>query len=113
MAPEAYWRGVTPNIDREVADEVRLVAIAQLSRDVGPAMFRHALGHLGRLVQPVPPDDPFRTDADVVLEEPLELPRAHRRCAGEGVDPEQAGIAGHAVDHLAELGHVRRPARPP
>ncbi len=87
----------------EVADEVRLVAVAQLRCHVRPADAYLALSALGSLVEPIATDDPLRADTHVIPEAAFQMADAHRRFSRKAIDPEQSWVAGDAPDHLTQL----------
>src|SRR5262245_1998001 len=61
----------------EVPDEVRLVEVAEVLSQRGDA-YVMAIGQpVGRLMEPVPLNDPFGSYADVLAEEPLQGSFAH------------------------------------
>ena len=84
----------------EVADEVCLIAVAQVRRNICPADACAALSALSGLVEPIPTDDPLRTYTHMIPEVTFQMADAHRRFSRKIIDPEQTWVAGDAPDHL-------------
>ena len=115
----------------EVADQVRLIEIAALDRDAGPAPRRHGgiePGH--ESLEPGDSREPLRTHAHLALEPALELPsaepesggelpdrdaamRGSNRCRGSDNAPVRTGARAEvALEAAASLRDPRRRARP-
>ena len=83
-----------------------LVEVAQLLRQLG-AGGRAAGEAVGGFEQSVALDDPLRTDADVVLEEPLQGAFAQARRGGQLIDLYQCAVVRDASHQGAQGGEVR------
>src|SRR5690349_1325069 len=82
----------------EVADEVRVVEVAEVEREPGPvaALARGEL--LGRLLEAVTAQHPLRPDADMATEEPLQRARGDGVPAGDVRD----GRARIDLEHVGD-----------
>jgi len=73
-------RGRT-DLGAKVADQVRLIVVAELLRGAGPVHRLAACDALGGLLDPCPANDPLGADTDVALEQPMQ------RTDGDPGDP--------------------------
>ena len=65
------FAGCVAHQSAEVVNEVCLVGVAQVERELGAVEGMAGVEAFHELVQTVTPDNPFGRDADIVLEEPL------------------------------------------
>ena len=65
-------RGGRTDLGAEVADQVRLIVVAELLRGAGPVHRLAACDALGGFLDPCPANDPLRADTDVALEQPMQ-----------------------------------------
>jgi len=106
-------RGLTNHRDK-ITGEMCLVGVAEFGGEPGPidrSSRRHSSFHL---VQPVVPDDPFRSDTHVLGEEPLQAPHAESGPVGEGAHAGDVGLRGnsrHNASHRCCSGIAGRQMR--
>lgn len=82
----------------EIADEMRLVAVAEVAGETRPVGAGIAGDPYGSLVQAETLDDPLGADADVLREQPLAAALADAEPLGEVARAEQPGVGGELLD---------------
>ncbi len=104
-APRGVAAGRLADAGAEVADQVRLVAVAQVGRK-GRPVDRPGLRAGGGLVQAGALQDPLGPHPDVGAEQPLQAPHADAQPRRHVLHPARPGVGGDGVDQPGEdLGH--------
>lgn len=91
----------------EIAGEMRLIGVAEFGGKTGPVDGRAGRHPFGCLVQPVPPDHPLGSYADVLGKEPLQAPHANVNAIREPVDSGDGRLGCHPL-HNSGHGLSRR-----
>lgn len=113
-ARSSVLRGRASGHGLEIADEVRLIEVAERHREIRPVDRLALLQPFDRFVQPIAVDDPLRTHADVLAEQALQRPHGETPALGDLLDAHQAEIRGDVVHDGADprdLRVLRRPVR--
>ena len=105
--PRRVLRGRGADQRLEVADEVRLVEVAEVERRRRPVAVAALRDPLGRLVQPVALQHPLGAHADVAAEQPLQAARRHRVAGGQLVHAHDRRVVEHRRDDVGEHVELR------
>lgn len=86
----------------EIFDQVRLIEITQFGRQLRPIRRFSVRRAENRLVNPAAPDDPFRADSDVFIEQELQRSFVDAELADGIVHFDDVAVGHHAVHDAAD-----------